>query len=161
MNGFRTAFRRYGRISNKFPHSTAAVSASTVFFCSDLCAQSINTRNSGNQWDVRRTAALTSFGFAYYGMICSRLYKGYDVIFGPRKVVAKVLVDVFIHTPFFLLPAFYTWTHVCENRIHDLKDRLKKDWWQASTASVGYWLPVQTACFGVIPVVRFSSYSCF
>ena len=155
MNVFRTAFRRYGRISQKFPHSTAAASASTVFFFSDICAQSINTRREGDKWDARRTAALTSFGFVYYGAVCSRIYKGYDIVFGPRRAIAKVVIDVFLHTPFIMLPAFYAWTHLCENRMHDLPDRFKKDWWQATTASVGYWLPVQSVCFGCIPVVHF------
>ena len=119
MNGFRRLLHHYGQASARNPNLTAALSAGAVFFSSDCCAQYVTSRKNPNAtWDVRRTGALTSFGFLYYGGLCARMYKVYDLVLGPRRFLAKAFFDVFIHTPFILLPSFYFWTSLFENRLH-------------------------------------------
>jgi hypothetical protein len=61
-------------------------------------------------------------------------------------------IDVFVHTPFFLLPCFYGWTGAVKGQDTSTTiEQFQKEWLEASTGSVLFWAPTMYAGFKYIP----------
>merc|ERR1712087_633904 len=111
---------------------------------SDLTAQFLTSRVNGHlQIDWRRTAALCVFGTFYYGLIARKIYFVDESFFGPGRALLKATVDCSVHTPFLLIPCFYTITGAVKGQsLEEMRVQLRDEWWTASTASIAYWLPM-------------------
>ncbi|CAE7857026.1 mpv17, partial [Symbiodinium necroappetens] len=69
-----------------------------------------------------------------------------------RNVVVKTLFDVYIHTPFGVVPGFYLVTGTFKGdsltRIHA---QLQREWVEASLGSSLFWTPAQVVNFWLVP----------
>ena len=140
--------RWYSSYSQKYPLRVASVTAGSVLFSADVVAQSSQKK----EWDSQRTLALTMFGFLYYGFPCKLLYLSYDRIFGLGRGHLKALCDVFLHTPFLLIPSFYLSTGLVKGHsLEQIRKQLTNDWLEARLGSVCFWTPAQLVCFTFVP----------
>jgi hypothetical protein len=140
---------RYARLSEKHPHSVASASAGTILFSADVTAQWVS---GVERWDTTRTISLTSFGFMYYGGPCKALYLAYDRFIGPGRPLLTMIIDVFVHTPFFLLPSFYFWTGAVKGQeLSATYRQFKSEWLEASFGSMLFWAPTMYMGFKHIP----------
>lgn len=147
--------RHNEKVSLRWQQLMAACASAGVLLTADGIAQGFEMYHDKERaYDYRRTAALASFGFFYYGAFVFRLYRGYDMVFGASNAMAKSAFDVGIHAPFGVIPAFYGWKLLWEGHtdLDQAKAQFMQDWLPASTASVAYWLPIQCVCFSVVPM---------
>ena len=121
-----------------------------ILTAADISAQLCFNRQE--PWEQSRTVGMGLFGALYYGGPCMLLYTVYDKVLGPKAVVAKALCDVFIHTPFCVIPSFYALTGAVKGQsAAEISTRLKADWMTASFGSVCFWLPTQIITFKYVP----------
>jgi hypothetical protein len=127
----------------------ASLSAGSILASADITAQWI----AGiKEWDRERTFALTAFGLIYYGGPCKWLYLRYDQFLGPSRPLLTMFIDVYVHTPFVLIPSFYFITGILKGQdIGAILPQLKSEWREAAFGSVLYWTPMQMVCFRYIP----------
>ncbi len=78
--------------------------------------------------------------------------QAYDRFIGPGRPVFTMCIDVFLHTPFVLLPCFYGWTGAVKGQDTSTTiEQFQKEWLEASTGSVLFWAPTMYAGFKYIP----------
>lgn len=165
LHGLQTRFRsqfkikawQYTYMSESYPHMSTAVQAGGILFSADVIAQSLVSQlspsDSESSWNVGRSLIMGAFGFTYYGFPCKYVYFLYDKIFGSRRVVAKALVDCFLHAPFMLLPSYYAFTGILSgSSFREWTSKLRREWVHASLGTVAFWTPVQLICFKYIPM---------
>lgn len=151
----RSVGQSYAAISTRHPYITAACTAGCVICLADVTCQSVLQRDTPGL-DYRRTAALTLFGTWHYGVPAKSLYLMYDRVLGtsPSLSIAtkKMLFDVYIHTPFLLIPSFYVITGVVRGRcIQNCLAQLRREWFTASFGSALFWTPLCLFNFRMIP----------
>lgn len=123
----------------------------------DVFAQCLTTRDEKGRfkWDKRRTLSMMAFGSVWYGGPVKALYLGYARFIGEgtmRAALTTAATDCSLHTPFLLLPAFYFSTGLLQGMsINQIKEKMQKEWFAASTGMVSFWLPVCTANFFFVP----------
>jgi len=142
----------YARFSTKRPYVAAGMTAGSILMSADVFAQRLESasRNTHHCHDYRRTVALASFGFFYYGGPCKFFYLLYDKLF--TSVALKVAVDACVHTPFILVPSFYVTTLTIKGKSKDqMLKQLKDEWVEASVGSLAFWGPVCTVNFMFVP----------
>jgi len=153
INGFiRRVSSSYARFSTKRPYVAASMTAGSILTSADYMAQRLEgaSASTHRSYDYRRTVALGSFGFFYYGGPCKFLYLLYDKLF--TSVAAIVVVDVCIHTPFVLIPTFYAMTLTIKGVSKDqMLKQLKDEWVEASSGSLCFWVPTCTVNFMFVP----------
>ena len=145
---------RYSAFSEANPHTTASLTAGTILTVSDVTAQRIthDSDEHHHEWDPRRTLALATFGFLYYGGPCKYIYLCYDKFIGPGRVILTTFIDCFLHTPFVVVPCFYLTTGTIKGHsLVETATALQRDWVTASFGSVLVWTPAQLICFRWIP----------
>lgn len=164
LHGLQNAMMRgvswYAKLSEARPYLVAALTATSILTFADISSQAMEaayTRKTqggggldGFSWDKKRTLALASFGFLYYGGPCKFLYMGYDRVFS--CVVKKTLFDSCVHTPFLMIPSFYFLT--CSIKGKSLKEtysQLKKEWYESATGSICFWGPTSIINFAFVP----------
>jgi len=137
----------YASFSTKRPYVAAGITAASIFMSADLFAQRLE---GASAMDYRRTFAVASFGFIYYGGPLKFFYLLYDKMF--TSVAMKVLADVGIHTPFFLIPMFYVHTLTIKGKSRDqMLKQLKDEWTEASFGSLCFWGPTCALNFTFVP----------
>lgn len=116
------------------------------------------------QFDMRRNAMFTFFGFSYLG--CWQYYL-YNHIFERtiKHAVSKVVVDQCLHHPFMYFPAFY-WLKArmsgkdSKDAVREYKDNILQD----LVVCWGVWVPAQyvnfrwTPLYGRLPFVASVSF---
>lgn len=138
--------RAYALASERHPYVVASGTASIVLGTADVIAQTLTNES----WDARRTLALTSFGAVYYGFPCKFLYLSYTKYF--KSPVTTMLFDVYVHSPLFLVPAFYMSTGVMKGAtVKQAFQQLRSEWWEAVLGTAFYWTPLQFVCFRFVP----------
>jgi hypothetical protein len=139
----------YARQSEQNPHIVASLTAGGILASADITAQWIT---GVEKWDSDRTLSLTAFGLIYYGGPCKWLYLRYDQFIGPGRPMLTMFVDVYLHTPFMLIPSFYLITGTLKGQSLSLTaSQLRNEWLEASFGSALYWTPMQIVCFNSIP----------
>ena len=156
MKEFALLGRQYAALSLAHPHVTAAATAGSILCLADLtCQLTLEKRDGG--LDARRTAALTAFGAWHYGWPAKSLYLLYDHLldarlFGAANAVAKVFLDVYLHTPLLLIPSFYLITMMARgSTAEDTLARLRREWRTASFGSALFWTPLCLVNFWLVP----------
>jgi len=150
----RQSAAKYAAVSNKRPYLVSSVSATAILTCSDLTCQAVERLISGQQpkpaWDWRRTLSLAVFGCLYYGGPMKFIYLTYDrLTLGPGK---KTIIDVCLHTPFLLIPSYYMMTGPIKGfTLNDSFMNLQAQWFESSTGSVAFWLPMAALNFRFVP----------
>ena len=148
------AGRSYARFSTAHPHAAAAATAGSIICAADLTCQTMIDKKS--ELDVRRTAALTIFGAWHYGVPAKALYLLYDRVIGTDPSFAtalkKMILDVYVHTPFLLIPSFYLITCVVRGRTpQQALHQLRAEWAVASFGSALFWTPLCLCNFLFVP----------
>jgi hypothetical protein len=139
----------YARLSGENPHIAAALTGGGILGTADYCAQKIT---GIEVWDRERTLALSAYGFLYYGGPMKFFYLRYDRHIGPGRPLVTAFVDVCIHTPFFLLPCFYTLTGTIKGQsLSTTFNQFQNEWLEASFGSIIFWFPAQYLCFKYVP----------
>ena len=66
--------------------------------------------------------------------------------------MCKTFVDVYLHTPFLLLPSFYIITGASKGQsLGESLDLLRREWFTASFGSCLFWTPVCALNFALVP----------
>jgi len=145
----RCLARAYQRASERHPFSVASASAAVILSTADIAAQ----RTVGiEKWDWKRTLSLGVFGLLYYGFPLKAIYLGYDKVLGQNQHMTKMFIDVYLHTPFLLIPCFYGITGTVKGEgIRSWTSQLREEWLEASFGSILYWTPIQVLCFKSVP----------
>mmetsp|Transcript_102232 Transcript_102232/g.318429 ORF Transcript_102232/g.318429 Transcript_102232/m.318429 type:complete len:257 (-) Transcript_102232:69-839(-) len=143
---------RYADLSTRFPFRCSVVTAGTVLFSADVTCQTL-TRKEGESHDWKRTMALTTWGAWHYGFPQKFLYLQLDRILGSGRAVEKMLIDVYINAPFFLLPTFYFATGMIrgEKTVPEIWAQLQREWFEASCGTALFWTPLVLANFKYVP----------
>jgi len=90
--------------------------------------------------------------FCFTPIKCHSLIRQYDKILGHGRWFSKMFIDVYIHTPFVLIPSFYGITGSIKGQSVDKwSSQLRNEWLVASFGSVLYWTPMQCVAFGFVP----------
>ncbi|CAE7226490.1 mpv17 [Symbiodinium sp. CCMP2456] len=147
---------RYAGLAKRWPHLVSGVTSSVIMTSADVFCQGVIQQPGPEGLDYRRTAGLAFFGMFWYGGPCKWLYLAMDRYVGQkstfRNVVVKTLFDVYIHTPFGVVPGFYLVTGTFKGdsltRIHA---QLKREWVEASLGSSLFWTPAQVVNFWLVP----------
>lgn len=109
----------YATLATQHPLAASAATAGGILCAADLTCQSVLEREKPGT-DARRTAALTVFGAWHYGVPAKLLYLAYDRILGTTPTlansIAKMLIDVYLHTPLLVIPSFYFITFAIRGR---------------------------------------------
>ena len=112
--------RRYAQVSTQHPHSVAAATAGGIITGADLTCQSTVQWDAVHGIDWQRTAGLALFATWHYGVPAKYLYLMYDRFLGTgptmRTALSKMFVDVYVHSPFLLVPSFYLITGMCKGQ---------------------------------------------
>jgi len=75
--------KRYARLSERYPFTTAGLTSSVVFLCSDCFAQCVLTSDAVDHgFDYRRCGGLVMFGLVYYGGPLKAMYLLFDKVRG-------------------------------------------------------------------------------
>eukprot|EP00039_Didymoeca_costata_P028631 m.21800 g.21800 ORF g.21800 m.21800 type:complete len:237 (-) comp7228_c0_seq1:214-924(-) len=177
--GFRRVALFYKETSRRYPHTVAGTTACAIMSGADIAAQysvaattaqhlstKLGTEKKGSAnwsfWDVydsRRTIALATFGFLYYGGPVKKLYLALDCSLSrladrcsKRAVAAKTFIDCYIHTPFLLVPTFYFVTGVIQGKsTTEISHQLQNEWYVAAFGSALFWTPAQVINFAFVP----------
>lgn len=146
----------YAGVSTSHPHTIAGLSAAGVVCSADLTCQLAFQRSADGSIDWPRTIGLTVFAAWHYGGPAKFLYLTYDRLLGtaPHMQVAvkKMLCDVYVHTPFLLIPSFYAITGAFKGQsLTGSVAQLKAEWFEASFGSALFWTPICAFNFRYIP----------
>ncbi|KAJ8612652.1 hypothetical protein CTAYLR_002100 [Chrysophaeum taylorii] len=135
----------YARLATQNPYVVAGATAGGILCSADVAAQSLN-----DAWDPQRTLSLTVFGIVYYGGPCKFLYLAYDKYI--TNSVAKMVADVYVHSPLMLIPSFYAITGALKGETTaQIWIHLKTEWREAVLGTALYWTPIQLVCFRFVP----------
>lgn len=152
----RNVVRWYTSLSTRKPFATAAFSSASILTCSDFTAQSLehyNKLKTGHSkfiWNYRRTFALATFGFFYYGGPLKAAYMSYERFI--KSVFVKTFLDCVVHTPFVLIPVFYLWTCSLKGKSWEQsKYQLREEWTEAALGSFLFWFPTCVVNFCYVP----------
>eukprot|EP01083_Nonionella_stella_P053456 141416_1 len=136
----------YVRISSQNPYFTSSLTGGCILTFSDYVAQSMSAIYSdGYSYDGRRTLALGSFGFFYYGFVSRTIFWLYDVCLGAgaQRVLAKTLIECIGHTYTLFIPSYYFITGIIKgNTILQIKQQLRHEYFASSSATMCYWMPL-------------------
>jgi len=145
--------KRYARLSERYPFTTAGLTSSVVFLCSDCFAQCVLTSDAVDHgFDYRRCGGLVMFGLVYYGGPLKAMYLLFDKYLGPGRAVRKAVLDVAVHTPLLGIPSFYLITGTVKGMTPEqIWEQLKAEWPKATTGSVAFWFPVCLLNFAYVP----------
>jgi hypothetical protein len=163
MAKMRSVGARYATTSEAHPHFTAAATAGGVLTVADMAVQL--TLQRGYQadgtplpYDWRRTLGLSLFGVFYYGGFVKWWYLKLDRWFlsstlsSTKVALSKMFADVYLHTPFILVPAFYMVTDGVKGVSPDKAiAHMKAEWVEASFGSAVMWTPAQALSFAYVP----------
>ncbi|CAE7331058.1 mpv17 [Symbiodinium natans] len=147
---------RYAELATRWPHLVSGMTSSAILTSADMFCQGIIQQPGPEGLDYRRTAGLASFGLLWYGGPCKWLYLCMDRWLGAKatfqNVAAKTFVDVFLHTPFGVVPGFYFVTGAFKgDSLAQTREQLKSEWMQASMGSSMFWTPAQIGNFWLVP----------
>jgi len=134
----------------------AGLSASGVICSADITCQTLFQRSDDGRHDWNRTVGLTVFGGWHYGGPAKFLYLTYDRVFGTaplaRVAACKVLCDVYVHTPFLLIPSFYAITGQFKGQtLAESLAQCRREWFEASFGSALFWTPLCFMNFRFVP----------
>ena len=137
LNLLRGAGRRYASFSEARPHATAGLTAAGIMGAADVSCQLLLQSSPDGGIDWRRTAGLTLFGLLHYGGPCKALYLLYDRRIGAAQTLSvatkKMIFDVYVHSPFLLVPHFYFLTGVVKGKsVQQCATQLRDEWFEAS-----------------------------
>jgi len=105
-----------------------------------------------DHFNMRRCAALMAFGLIYYGGPLKFIYLGFDRWLGPKRAMLKASLDVLVHTPFLAIPAYFIITGTVKGQTPgEIQAQMREEWFDASTGSMIFWLPVCMINFRYIP----------
>eukprot|EP01084_Bolivina_argentea_P307354 531241_1 len=118
--------------------------ARAILGSADAAAQYLSTIYVDNyKYDVRRTMALSVFGFFYYGFVSRTIYWFYDIYFGPGKALTKTVVESLLHTYSIFIPSFYFITGTVKGySVSEIKQQLKDEYFASAGGTMTYWLPL-------------------
>ena len=141
VSNIKNLGKKYIRVSEKFPHSVAGMTAGSIFFASDTSCQLFVDRRT--EWDPRRTLGIVIWGAMYYGGPLKWLYLAMDRVMGPGHGLHKAIFDVVVHTPVLVIPSFYVVTGLVKGQSPgQVAEQLREEWLEASTGSVLFWMPI-------------------
>merc|ERR1719421_770945 len=80
----------------------------------------------------------------------------YDRVLGTGKTLrvamSKMAVDVYIHSPFLLVPNFYLVTGLLKGQtLPEIGTQLRKEWKEASFGTILFWTPLCIMNFKWVP----------
>jgi len=156
LGPFTRLGHRYAHISTQHPHSVAAATAGGIITVADLTCQSTVQWDAAHGIDWQRTTGLALFATWHYGVPAKYLYLMYDRVLGTgptlRTALSKMLVDVYVHSPFLLVPSFYLITGTCKGQsLAESTDQLRREWFTASFGTALFWTPLCTINFRYVP----------
>lgn len=68
------------------------------------------------------------------------------------NAIQKMVLDVYLHTPFLLIPSFYLITCMIRGRtLSQTLKQLKEEWFEASFGSALFWTPLCLINFLYVP----------
>lgn len=154
-----SSYKGYVRWSMRRQRLSASCTAAVVMSSADATCQMVVQQEEGHQkkaYDLQRTLALGLFGFGYYGGPCKSLYLLMDRWIGTaatiRNMAMKTFFDVYVHTPFILVPCYYATTNAFKGiSFRDTRKQLRQEWATASFCSAVFWTPAQMINFRSIP----------
>mmetsp|Transcript_32355 Transcript_32355/g.78552 ORF Transcript_32355/g.78552 Transcript_32355/m.78552 type:complete len:193 (+) Transcript_32355:213-791(+) len=119
-----------------------------------VCCGARADKRSGIDW--ARTAGLAVFGAWHYGGPAKFIYLWYDRVFGKaltlRTAAYKTAIDVYVHSPFLLLPSFYLITGAVKGQsLSKSVEQLRREWYQAAFGTALFWTPVCWGNFLYVP----------
>eukprot|EP00420_Gonyaulax_spinifera_P014165 CAMPEP_0197916522 /NCGR_PEP_ID=MMETSP1439-20131203/82123_1 /TAXON_ID=66791 /ORGANISM="Gonyaulax spinifera, Strain CCMP409" /LENGTH=225 /DNA_ID=CAMNT_0043538551 /DNA_START=23 /DNA_END=700 /DNA_ORIENTATION=+ len=159
---------RYWELCKRLPLTTAFTVCYFKGSLSDVFAQKCLEGRA--QVDVKRTAIYGGFGGWYCGWFQHFLYNiAYSKLFGRGKdwstVCKKLLVDHFVHVPFFCMPLYFLWQESlliplrhggtvprCDvGLLRDAGERWRADIFEIMCAYWKLWTPAHLVTFGLVP----------
>jgi len=157
----KQSFKRFDAWATRNPKLAAGVTGALLGGGGDMCAQVMVEGRGVDDYDYRRTIAVTAFLGTYvptiqYG-IYTRIYDRYltTARCGKFTPVGKALVDNLVTTPIVYMPAFYVTTlHIRGWELSAVKDRLRREWLKSCIAGCKVWLPAQAVTFVLPPHLR-------
>eukprot|EP00747_Dinoflagellata_sp_TGD_P222603 gnl/TRDRNA2_/TRDRNA2_94307_c0_seq1.p1 gnl/TRDRNA2_/TRDRNA2_94307_c0~~gnl/TRDRNA2_/TRDRNA2_94307_c0_seq1.p1 ORF type:complete len:200 (-),score=24.56 gnl/TRDRNA2_/TRDRNA2_94307_c0_seq1:258-857(-) len=146
----------YARLSTQRPHLVAAATASSIITAADLTCQAVLQPDQDHGVDWVRTVAQGTFAAWHYGGPAKALYFWYDRIFGVlptmRTAALSTFFDVYVHSPFLLVPSFYLITGTIKgNNIEQCMLQLQQEWFTASFGTAVFWTPLCLLNFRYVP----------
>lgn len=121
----------------------------------DLTCQALLQRDpKGVDW--QRTKGLCVFAGWHYGGPAKYLYLSYDRFVGVapdlRTAAIKMALDVYVHSPFLLVPSFYIITGLAKDQtLRQSLDQLRAEWFDASFGTAVFWTPLCLFNFRFVP----------
>mmetsp|Transcript_29666 Transcript_29666/g.84871 ORF Transcript_29666/g.84871 Transcript_29666/m.84871 type:complete len:235 (+) Transcript_29666:70-774(+) len=143
---------RYARLSTNYPFPCSLLTAGSVLFTADVTCQTLS-RGEGEAHDWRRTAALTIWGTWHYGIPQKFWYMQLERHFGTGQAVKKMFFDVYVNTPFHLVPSFYFGTGLIrgEKTVKEIAEQLQREWLEVNFKTALFWTPLVTLNFRYVP----------
>ena len=144
-------------ISN--PLRTNIVTGGILAAGSDIICQTLIEEQDDEPFNYKRTLAITTFGMYYNGGLCSFIYPLYARILPQwfsrslvRQGIGSTLIDNFIHSPIFYIPAFYMSTGILQG--HSFTSSfatLKHGYQEVMLQTWMMWIPLQALNFSIVP----------
>lgn len=140
------------------PFAKSMGMSATIGFLGDASAQ---WSEGISEWDGRRTAAMTIFNAFYVGMIYAKLFPMMDRMLSPARLrcgpksalVAKVLFENLLHTPFVYFPCFYVATGLLRGKpLRQIRTEASEQFVKSNVANCVLWIPATAVCFAAVPV---------
>jgi protein Mpv17 len=170
---------RIGRYAEAHPLLFGAALSASKTTAADLAVQFGLEGKSITEWDAKRTAVFSVFGFGFMGIAqyfliarlpayvfpSSSLYaaktlaeKARDLV-GTRNLILQVAWDQLVVMPTLFLPAYYTIKTLALSPEESASQRILdglKSWrsniWEDINASWMIWVPAQLINFGFVPM---------
>ncbi|CAE7704568.1 mpv17, partial [Symbiodinium pilosum] len=147
---------RYAQLAMQWPHLVSGMTSSLIMTSADVFCQAVIQKPGPEGLDYRRTTGLAIFGLVWYGGPCKWLYLRMDRWMGRkptfRNVAAKTFFDVYVHTPFGVVPGFYLVTSCFKGMdLRQTWSQLQREWKEASLGSSVFWTPAQVFNFWFVP----------
>jgi len=145
---------RYNNWSTREPYKCGIATGVTMLTLSDLFAQRY-TSNEPYNW--KRTFGMALFGATYYGVFMKRLYFQYEIWFGAKATfkssAQKTSFDLFINSPFILLPYYYLLTQSIQGySLKEIEQKFRSEFWGSYIGTLGFWIPGCLGNFYFVPV---------
>lgn len=145
---------RFRSYFSKYPLAANVLSAGALYGGGDFLAQAAFNRDSGLEYDYRRTVRAITYGSLISAPVAYAWYKFLgNLKFGSRTrdTITKVLLDQMVYAPFVAIPLYFTVMKYLENRSELVMERLREKYWTTLKSTWTVWPPIQLLNFFVVP----------
>ncbi|KAI0562220.1 hypothetical protein FGB62_64g150 [Gracilaria domingensis] len=150
---FAALMAMYMRAMSRNPVLTKAITTSLIAFLGDVLAQKFSQMaNKEFLWDMRRTLAITVWGFCFMGPTLHYWFSTLDKLYTNKySVISKLITDQLLFAPFFN-SAFMMGVGTLEGHsLKEVSDTVKTKLWSAMKANWMLWPAAQFINFSFVP----------